>query len=134
MRRPKTDSLSPAAKKEQRRLKNRLRREARKAGGAPEEIKTVVREVTPHQENQLWAHAKARTVAMKVLEGNRHRPYWLSIPHESHTPPVSGFYPCSMFKGGGRWYYGFLFREHRDYLFKKWAYARKELTNVGAAF
>lgn len=131
--------LSPSQKKEARRIKSRLRREARKSGSTPGEVgidptRPAVMVRTLHQEDQFWAQTKARSVAMKVLNNHRHRPYWLSIPHAGHNPPVAGYFPCSMFQSQGRWYFGFLFREHRDDLHKKWSGARKELTNVGSHF
>ncbi len=133
--RPPKVRLSLSAKKEQRRLKNKIRREARKRGDLPSKSSSsITLAETPHLERQLWSGISSRAAAMKVINDNRHRPFWLSIPKKGTSPPLSGYFPCSMFSSGGRWYFGFLFREHRDDLFKKWPHARKELTNVGEKF
>lgn len=66
--------------------------------------------------------------AMKVVNGHKERPYWLSIPHDGGIEPSPGLYPVSIFTEKGRVYYGFLLKEHRDEIFNRWDNARKELT------
>jgi hypothetical protein len=129
MSRRKKIELSPQAKKEARRLKSRQRREARKNGevvstASPSAIRA------PNHGEEFWAEIKNRLAATKILDerDNRRRPYWLSIPFKGANPPVADYHPCSMFKRGSRWYFGFLFREHRDSQFKKWPHAKKEIT------
>lgn len=118
--------LTAEQKKKQRQLRRELRKQA--AIDNPSVAVAMRPDRTPHQENQFWLSTKDRMAAMKIINDHRERPYWLSIPRGTGTPPVAGYFPCSMFSRGGRWYYGFLFREHRDRAFKQWAYARKELT------
>lgn len=73
--------------------------------------------------------------AWKIVNNHRVMPYWLSIGFEGGNPPVSGFYPCHMYRAkNGRYHYGFLFRQCRDAVFEKWQHeydARKELTPNG---
>lgn len=122
-------SMTSAQKKEQR----RIRREARKSAVASGDIE-VVRSRAPversaHQEAQFWAMIRDRMAAAKILNDHRERPWWLSVPGTGSSPPyISGYFPCSMFRRGSRWYYGFLFKEHRDAMFKKTKGARKEVT------
>lgn len=116
--------LSPERKKELRRVKNRERRQQRKA----QAHSAVTQSQTPHDDQQLWSGINARANAMRVLNPIKARPYWLSIPHVPGNPPVAGYFPCTSFYKEGRWYYGFLFRVHREKLVKKWRYARREWT------
>lgn len=118
--------ISSATKKEQR----RLRREQRKKAGLGSR-RTIVVEKTDAEDQQFWLGLRARAAAMKVINDMRQRPYWLSTSKDSGTPRPSGYFPCVMLSRDGRWYYGFLFREHRDKCFKNWRVeldARKELT------
>ncbi len=131
-RRSKKTELSPDAKRLARQKRAQERREARKSGMTTDHVatKSTRPERTPHQEEQFWARTRDHLAAAKILNDHRERPWWLSIIAESGTPPISGYYPCSMVLRGGRWYYGFLFREHRDRTFKKWGAlgAKKEIT------
>jgi len=72
--------------------------------------------------------SKLKMTALKILNDDGSRPYWLSIPRNG-PEPVAGYYPCSVFTAEGRVYYGFMFREHRDQLHERWDHARKELTS-----
>lgn len=73
--------------------------------------------------------------AKKVLNHHKERPYWLSIPHGENdgNPPVVDFYPLAMFRTKDRTYYGFLFRDHRDYAVTQLIDARKEYTEDALA-
>lgn len=84
------------------------------------------------KDDYLWIRKDmAVTYAQRIINDNRQRPYWLSIPHDygDGVLPLPNFYPCTTFRTGDRAYFGFLFREHRDLFFLTLSNARKELTD-----
>lgn len=124
---------------EQRRMARKLKRQARKdaaLNGMGAKVEDHAPK-SPFEVDQFWGRTRGRMVAIKLVNQNRERPYWLSIKRETSNPPAIGFYPCTMFERRGRWYFGFLLREHRDRLYDLWrpsnATARKELTGSGWA-
>lgn len=82
-----------------------------------------------NRSEQFWVRTKDRMAAMKILNDHRERPYWMSMPAVG-SAPIAHMFPCNLFTRDGRWYYGFLFRFHRDKFFREMRSrgARKELT------
>lgn len=68
--------------------------------------------------------------AKQILDRNPTRPYWLSFPFDGGNPPISGFYPCTVFRTRDRIYYGFLFRDHRETFLTHVTDGRRELTDT----
>ena len=87
-------------------------------------------QATP-DDNGLWI-IRSLTLheAGKILNHDKERPYWLSIPHVKGdgVEPVAGFLPCTFLRTKSRVYYGFLLRQHREELMKRWPNARREYT------
>lgn len=72
---------------------------------------------TDHQaEANYWGWLNSKHRARQIIDEIKDRPYWLSIEYDGSIP-VSGVYPCKMFRHGDRVYYGFLYREHREKVF-----------------
>lgn len=134
MARRRKTILTAEQKKQARKIRRELKKANVEATGTSTTAGSSTNEIkTPEQDDQFWKGVTARMKAERVLNDHRNRPYWLSIPING-TPPVSGFFPCTHFTRGGRVYYGFLFREHRDRVHKGWSTvhrARKELTGSG---
>lgn len=74
--------------------------------------------------------AGLKIIAAKIVNGDKSRPYWLSIPHgeSDGIEPVAPYLPCSSHRTSDRTYYGFLFKEHRDATAIEWEDARRETT------
>lgn len=130
-RRNKT-ALTPEQKKQAR----KIRRELKKVQAAESGIVSRSPDLpqrSPHDDQQFWLGITARNKANHILNQGHVRPYWLSIPVRG-LAPIARYYPCTHFKRGERYYFGFAFREHRDACWKGWAEvhrARKELTGPG---
>ena len=119
----------------QRREARKLNRQAKADNPSPVRASTgpLYGDPTWQRDDHEWIRASiAKSFAAKILNDNRERPYWLSIPHKSGVEPVAHVYPCSYFRTPGRIYYSFAFREHRDMIYDKWKElhkARKETGN-----
>jgi hypothetical protein len=84
------------------------------------------------KDDYLWIRKDlAMAYAGRILNHDRRRPYWLSIPHRmgDGVLPVPNLYPCTTFRTESRAYFGFLFREHRELFFATLDRARKETTD-----
>lgn len=104
---------------------SRARREQRKRERAEREQEGVV--------DKSWIlRDLTLAIAQKIVSRAKERPYWLSIRHGKGdgNPPVSGYYPCTMFRTANRVYYGFLLREHRERFYYEIDDARRELTDT----
>lgn len=142
-RKKKTEKVDPEERARLKKLRSAQRREERKkrkaeGGSSSRRERTGDKEweksppfagiVTTHEtmvrDNFEWIkRSMASAYAWKIVNSHRERPYWLSIKFDGGNPPVSHFYPCTSFRRGNRYYYGFLFQECRDECFRKW---RKE--------
>lgn len=82
------------------------------------------------KEAGYWDWLNSRHRAAKILDACPERPYWAFIRDVGGTPPVAGYYPCTMFRKSGRIFYGFLIRDHRERFVKKFRdlHARRILT------
>ena len=131
MRRRKSLELSPERRRELRREKSRKRRQERKQQQATAPAATSP-EKSPEEEAQFWLGMRVRSRGHQVINEIRDRPYWLSLRMSVGSPPVSGYFPVVYFQRGNRWFYGFLFREHREAFYRRMKKAgnrvRKELT------
>lgn len=125
-RRRKTQEVDPATKARIRQARSRERREAKKLAKQERMEEAKVGDTS-------WLLTDlCISTAKKIIDRDKSRPFWLSIPFEKGdgNPPVSGFYPCSMFRTRDRCYYGFLFRDHREQFFFHVNDARRELTDT----
>jgi len=122
MARRKKDVADEGMKARRRKLKSRERRERKKEQ----------REESSAPLDSSWLQ-DIMTVgqAQKIIDKERARPYWLSIPFEvgDGNPPVAGVTPCTMFRTRERVYYGFLFRQHRERVMVAFDNAQRELTS-----
>lgn len=133
-----TDPFERARLKKLRAAQRREDRKKRRAAGGDEPARkrqssSPDYSVPMVKDDYLWIRKdRAVAYASKMLNANKHRPFWLSLPHAmgDGVLPVSNFYPCTMFRTGNRAYYGFLFKEHRDMFFDSQENARKELTDT----
>ncbi len=67
----------------------------------------------PQHDADYWNWLNSKFKAAQILNDIKERPYWASIEYNGN-PPVSGYFPCTMFRKADRVYYGFLIRSHRD--------------------
>lgn len=115
---------------EQKKLARRARAEARKlkaSGGSPSTVqeprerrsRTPAEKTEQDEENfRLWM--KSRTIAAKIMNDERARPYIASILwSQGRSPPVVGYFPVSYHWREGRYYFHFLMREHRDGFYRR---------------
>lgn len=127
-----------AAQRREERKKRRLEagddgRRSRSEPKAPAVIETDLNKIAVKDPHDWIRRSMASAYAWKICNEHRVMPYWLSIEFDGGNPPTAGYYPCHHYrsKKNGRYYYGFLFRQCRDTVFKKWRDeydARKELT------
>jgi hypothetical protein len=135
-RRRRETKLTPEQKKQARKIKRELRKANAAETGLAQTRKPDVPEKTPHVVEQHWMWIRERMRANEILNRSHVRPYWLSIPEGmgGRDGPIAPFYPCGSFVRGGRRYYGFSFRDHRNRCFTAWRHtyqARKEMTGPG---
>lgn len=138
-RREKEKITDPFERARLKKLRSAQRREERKKrraeAGDSDEPRRRKEEAPAYdkpmvKDDYLWIRrGLAKSYAMKVINDHRERPYWLSIPRDAR-PPVSNYYPCTMFRTETRMYYGFLFREHRDLFYATLSKGRKEFTDT----
>lgn len=122
MARKKREAASDDLKRRRSRIRRAERKRQEKAdrqAEGPLDMSWLIRDMTVAR-------------AHRVISGEKHRPYWLSIPHEmgDGNPPVTNFYPVTTFRTKERAYYGFLFREHREKSLFLLDDARRELTDT----
>lgn len=124
-RRRKKEEVDEGARQRRKRLSSRERRERRKkdkeetSSQGPLDLSWILRDASI---------AKAR----KIIDREKARPYWLSIPHAQGdgNPPASDLYPCTTFRTARRTYYGFLFRDHREIAYSRLPDPRLEFTDT----
>lgn len=97
----KEKKVRPVRVRKPRRSKSERRAENMTIGAAP---------VYP---DNYWHWLNSRHKAAEILNNTPERPYWASIEYNGN-PPVSEYFPCTMYRRSDRWYYGFLERSHRD--------------------
>lgn len=125
-RRRKEQAVDPATKARIRQARSRERREAKKAAREDRAEEAKVGDTSWLMTDLCISTAK------KFMDREKSRPFWLSIPFAQGdgNPPVSGFYPCTMFRTRERCYYGFLFRDHREKFYLHLDRPRRELTDT----
>lgn len=85
--------------------------------------------VSPNEEVRYWGWLNTRAMATRILNNYRERPYWASIAgSRTSNPPLVEFFPVTIVWQEGRFYFGFLVREHRDLFCLNTRGARRELT------
>lgn len=95
----------------------------------------VKRERKPRPENEgvedrTWiVRSKHRAMAVAILNGKFTFSFWASMEKDGRAI-VSSYYPACHFEWGGRVYYGFAFRHHREDFVELHCDARKEYTEV----